>query len=238
MQSQEAYFQNEAIQIGRHAKTLPEQVAEHLMKAIQEGIIEPGERMKEETYAERFAVSRSTIREAMSILEKRGIVERIPRYGVRVTAYDPREIEHIFLIRSQLLGLAASQVAQSCPPEVKDQLIAGVDRLKKLSVDPKTKPVDYMEISVHMQRILMAASGIKMLHSMYEALSDQALWRFAIREKAISFLTQKRRKQSAADWDKVVSNVIKGDANHAELAAKDLLLASYQAVKEVLKKKD
>lgn len=238
MQSQEAYFQNEAIQIGRHAKTLPEQVAEHLMKAIQEGIIEPGERMKEETYSERFAVSRSTIREAMSLLEKRGIVERIPRYGVRVTAYDPREIEHIFLIRSQLLGLAASQVAQSHPADVKDQLVAGVDRLKQLSLDAKTKPVDYMEISVHMQRILMAASGIKMLHSMYEALSDQALWRFAIREKAISFLTQKRRKQSAADWDKVVSHIVKGEADQAERAARALLLASYQAVKEVLQKKE
>ncbi|ETF01558.1 GntR family transcriptional regulator [Advenella kashmirensis W13003] len=238
MKSQEAYFQNEAIQIGRYAKTLPEQVAEHLMKAIQEGVIEPGERMKEETYSERFAVSRSTIREAMSILEKLGVVERIPRYGVRVTAYDPREIEHIFLIRAQLLGLAASQVASRCPPEVKEQLEAGVDRLKQLANDRKTKPVDYMEISVNMQRILMSASGIKRLHTMYEALSDQALWRFAIREKAISFLTQERRKQSAADWERVVSNIVEGAADQAENAAKALLQASYQAVKEVLRKRE
>ncbi|HBP28140.1 hypothetical protein CAP48_18105 [Advenella sp. S44] len=238
MKHQDAYFQNEAIQIGRHAKTLPEQVAEQLLKAIQEGVIEPGERMKEETYAERFAVSRSTIREAMSILERHGVAERIPRYGVRVTAFDPLEIEQIFIIRAQLLGLAARLVAEKHSPDTLEQLQAGVAQLKKLANDPKTQPVDYMEISVHMQRILMSASGIKRLHTMYEALSDQALWRFAIREKAVSFRTQKRRKQSASDWAAVVAEVSNGNGATAENAAKSLLHSSYLAVKETLSFKD
>lgn len=238
MKSQDAYFQNESIQIGRRAKTLPEQVAEQLVKAIQEGVIEPGERMKEETYAERFAVSRSTIREAMSILERQGLVERIPRYGVRVTAFDPREIEQIFIIRAQLLGLAARLVADDHSPDIMEQLQDGVLKLKKLANDPKTKPIEYMEISVHMQRILMSASGIKRLHTMYEALSDQALWRFAVREKAVSFRTQKRRKQSASDWAGVVAEVANSNGDAAEHAAKSLLHSSYLAVKEVLPSKD
>jgi DNA-binding GntR family transcriptional regulator len=234
MPRQDSYFDRESVQVGRLAKSLPEQVTELLLTAIQDGVIEPGERMKEETYAERFAVSRSTIREAMALLERRGVVERIPRYGVRVTAVDPAEIEEIFNIRAQLLGLAARLAAETQPQGLNDQLQAGAVKLRTLAANSKTKPVDYMEISVHMQRVLVSACSGKRLRRIYEDLSDQALWRFAVREKAVSFLTQKRRKESARDWGQVVAAISASDGEGAESAAKSLLLASYQAVKGAL----
>src|SRR5690606_15142004 len=94
-------------------KSLPEQVADHLAETIQEGKFKPGDRLKEEALAEHFAVSRTTIREAIGALERRGMVERIPRYGTRVRIIDESEIEEIFRIRAQLLGLAAHIVAES-----------------------------------------------------------------------------------------------------------------------------
>lgn len=234
MSGQDSYFQRESVQVGRYAKSLPEQVMELLLTAIQDGVIEPGERMKEETYAERFAVSRSTIREAMALLERRGVVERIPRYGVRVTAIDPAEIEEIFNIRAQLLGLAARLAAERQPEGLNDQLHAMILKLRTLADNPKTTPIDYMEMSVHMQRMLVSACSGKRLRRIYDDLSDQALWRFAIREKAISFRTPRRRQESAADWVRVVAAISAQDGEAAEQAAKSLLLASYQAVKDVL----
>jgi DNA-binding GntR family transcriptional regulator len=207
---------------------------ELLLSAIQEGAIEPGERMKEEEYADRFAVSRSTIREAMALLERRGVVERIPRYGVRVMGVDPAEIEEIFNIRAQLLGLAARLAAERPPAGLDAELQAGLARLRALADKPKTRPVDYMEMSVHMQRMLVSACSGKRLRRIYEDLSDQALWRFAIREKAISFRTAQRRKESAADWERVVDAVISRDGDRAEEAAKALLHASYRAVKDAM----
>jgi DNA-binding GntR family transcriptional regulator len=234
MSGQNAYFERPSVQIGRLTKSLPEQVSELLLTAIQDGAIEPGERMKEETYAERFAVSRSTIREAMALLERRGVVERIPRYGVRVTVIDAAEIEEIFNIRAQLLGLATRLAAEKPPEGLRDELRARLLQIETSAANPETTPADYMLLSVGMQRMLVAACGGKRLRGIYEDLSDQALWRFAIREKAISFRTPQRRLESAADWARVINAVLAGDGDAAERAAKSLLLASYRSVKDVL----
>ncbi|CAM4004075.1 GntR family transcriptional regulator [Bordetella tumbae] len=225
-----AYFSKKSTQIGRLAKSLPEQVAESLLAAIQDGAVAPGERLKEETYAELFAVSRSTVREAMSLLERRGLVERIPRYGVRVIAIDAEEIEEIFNIRAQLLGLAARLAVEKASTDFGPQLLERAAELRRLAEAPSTAPADYAALSIDTQHMLIGASPSKRLRAIYEGLSDQALWRYAIREKSISFRTQQRRLESANDWMRVAQAVAAGDADAAENAAKTLLQASYRAV--------
>ncbi|MCD0502008.1 GntR family transcriptional regulator [Bordetella petrii] len=230
MSGANAYFEKESTRIGRLAKSLPEQVAESLLAAIHDGAIAPGERLKEEIYAERFAVSRSTVREAMALLERRGVVERVPRYGVRVIAVDAEEIEEIFNIRAQLLGLAARLVTEKPPEGFVAQLVERAADLRKLADAADTAPGDYASLSIDTQRMLMGACPGKRLRTIYEGLSDQALWRYAIREKSISFSTQQRRRESAADWTRLAQAVAASEGAAAESAAKELLLASYRAV--------
>jgi len=230
MSGANAYFEKETTQIGRLAKSLPEQVAESLLKAIHDGALAPGERLKEETYAELFAVSRSTVREAMALLERRGVVERIPRYGVRVIAVDAEEIEEIFNIRAQLLGLAARLVAERPPEGLVPSLLERAGELRARADEADTSPADYASLSIDTQRMLIGACPGKRLRTIYEGLSDQALWRYAIREKSVSFRTQQRRRESAADWARLAQAVAAGDGEAAERAAKALLHASYRAV--------
>lgn len=234
MSGQKFSFDSESVRVGRLSKSLPEQVAEQLLTAIQEGALEPGERLKEETFAERFAVSRSTIREAIALLERRGVVERVPRYGARVIVIDAGEIEELFNIRAQLLGLAARLAAEKGSEELTSNLRQNAEKLRGLADDPATAPADYAAVSIETQRLLMAASSGKRLRSIYEDLSNQALWRFAVREKSISFRTQQRRKESAADWERLVTAVLARDPEAAERQAKALLLASYRYVKDQL----
>jgi DNA-binding GntR family transcriptional regulator len=228
-------FDSESVRVGRLSKSLPEQVAEQLITAIQEGALEPGERLKEEIFAERFAVSRSTIREAIALLERRGVVERVPRYGARVVVIDAEEIEELFTIRAQLLGLAARLAAEKGSDDLMQNLRRNADKLRQLANEPGTTPADYASVSIETQRLLVAANGGKRLRSIYEELSNHSLWQFAIREKSISFRTEQRRKDSAADWERVVAAVVGRDPEAAERHAKTLLLASYEYVKGQLK---
>ena len=69
----------------RALEPLPEQVAEYPLEATVAGRIPPGTHLKELELAREHAVSRATIREALITLEKSQFVERIPRFGVRVT---------------------------------------------------------------------------------------------------------------------------------------------------------
>src|SRR3954469_18051982 len=87
--------------------TLPLQVAERIGQGIIDEQFQPGERLKEVELALSFGVSRATIREALRILEKRGLVSILPQRGARVNDLSPKELEDLFEIRAALLGVAS-----------------------------------------------------------------------------------------------------------------------------------
>lgn len=222
------------IPVGRAAKSLPDMVAEQLLAAIHDGAFAPGERLKEEVLAKSFEVSRSTIREAIAVLERKGVVERIARQGARIISVDAEEIEEMFLIRSQLLGLAAKLFATTATDQLISDFDKQIERLQRLASDPDTTPSVYGNASVQAQQYLVSATSRKRLQDIYEALSDATLWRSVVRGRAISFATEDRRKESAEDWLRVAAAIRKRDGAEAEEQAKLLLLRSFDAAKESL----
>lgn len=224
----------ERLPLGRVTKSLPEQVADQLVEMIHDGECEPGERLKEEVLAERFAVSRTTIREAINTLERRGMIERVPRYGARVKVIDAAEVEEIFGIRAQLLGLAARMVAEKGSDDTLARFAGHIERLRQLADKESTAPATYARASIEAQHLLVSDAGWKQLSAIYEGLSSQALWRISVRGKSISFKTVQRRRESAADWQRICEAVLARDPEQAELRAKALLHASYLAAREWL----
>lgn len=68
------------------------QVAEHLARLIASGTLVPGEKLPgEAVLARRLGVSRPTLREALGMLEGRGLVEIRPRSGTYVRSPAPRD---------------------------------------------------------------------------------------------------------------------------------------------------
>src|SRR5690349_19192547 len=112
--------------------SLPEQIAEQVGNAIIKGFFEPGHRIQEQDLADRFAVSRGPVREALRILEKDGMVQILPRRGAQVTRLDVDEVNEIFEIRTSLFGLAARLFAKRPNEAALEQLKEGVDRLQYL----------------------------------------------------------------------------------------------------------
>jgi len=225
---------HDVVSVGRLAKSLPDLVAEQLMLAIRSGKISQGERLKEEMLADSFEVSRSTIREAIALLERKGVVERVPRQGARVITVDAEEIEEIFLIRAQLLGLAARLFAESAPSKLLIEFENQIKQIGRLADKSTVTPIDYANASIAAQRTLISFGNRNRLRTIYEDLSDAALWRAVIRERAISFSTAARRKESAQDWQRVALAISTREGSAAEEHAKTLLLHSYHAVKQGL----
>ena len=81
-------------------------VYDYLREALVDGVIKPGERIVERTYAEKFNVSRTPIREVLRKLEMEGFVEYIPRRGIVAKGLNASEIEEIYAIRISLERLA------------------------------------------------------------------------------------------------------------------------------------
>jgi DNA-binding GntR family transcriptional regulator len=66
------------------ARTIPEQIADHLRQDIISGTLEAGEPLREKDIADRFGVSRGPIREVFRQLTQQGLLELKPNKGVRV----------------------------------------------------------------------------------------------------------------------------------------------------------
>jgi DNA-binding FadR family transcriptional regulator len=81
---------------------LSEQVVEELQRMVKEEYAEPGSRLpREAALAERFQVSRIVVREAMKILEDRGVVEVRAGRGTLTVAARPDRVKRSLL---QLFG--------------------------------------------------------------------------------------------------------------------------------------
>ena len=98
---------NEKRQVSRIVDALREQIASNDLP--------PGTKLVEQDHAREFGVSRAVIRSAFSILEQRGLVERIKNRGAYVAKYDFEQIMQLWDIREVLTTLGYQLAARSAP---------------------------------------------------------------------------------------------------------------------------
>ena len=83
-----------------------------LRNEILNGTLLPGTQLKEVQLANRFGVSRTPIRDALSRLEDLGLAERVNR-GLEVRGLDPEQVIQVYDMRILLEVEASGQAAQN-----------------------------------------------------------------------------------------------------------------------------
>jgi DNA-binding GntR family transcriptional regulator len=116
----------ESLQIRRTSTA--EQVAEALREMILQGDIEQGQPLREVALASSIGVSRNTVREAIRVLAREGIVTHQIHHGAVVTRLDAGDVEDIFRVR-RVLELAALGAVRDAQP---DQLVGLADAVHQL----------------------------------------------------------------------------------------------------------
>ncbi len=187
--------------------TLPLQIAERIGGAIVDETLRPGERLKEVNLAATFRVSRATLREALRILENRGLVSIVPQRGAQVTQLSRTELEELFEIRAVLLGLVSRRVALSCTPEVERAIFAGLRTLQGARHDATA----YAHASAEMVAVLARACGNRQLLDYMTSFAHR-IGRYA----RLGLSTPTRRRQSLGNWQKLVSALVARDGDAAE----------------------
>jgi len=93
------------------ATTKADDIALEIEQAILSGEIGPGTVLRQEQLSDRFAVSRTPVREALRQLAALGLVDFVPNRGVRVRSLSREALREAFLVRAELEGLAAELAA-------------------------------------------------------------------------------------------------------------------------------
>ncbi|MCA1489625.1 MULTISPECIES: GntR family transcriptional regulator [Sinorhizobium/Ensifer group] len=86
--------------------TLASRISRALAERIISGQLAPGERLRQDHVAEEFGASHVPVREAFRRLEAQGLAVSEPRRGVRVAAFDLKEVREVAEMRAVLEVLA------------------------------------------------------------------------------------------------------------------------------------
>lgn len=147
-----------------------DRVYEDLRSLIIEGQLKPRERVTELQLAERFNVSRTPVREALSRL----LTERLITAEGRALMVADIDLEHIREIYDMRIALESYGVAQACTrmtPADLSRLEALVDQMDQLAADRKFQELSAVTSDFHWS--ILAPCGNKNLLAACSNLIDQ-----------------------------------------------------------------
>jgi DNA-binding GntR family transcriptional regulator len=146
-------------------------VVHSIEDAILSGQMRPGERLIETRIVSELGVSRTTVREALLILERRGLVFSEPRRGTFVTRLSPDDALDLKMTRALLEGYAL-RIGYN---HIDDTAIVRLEELLtqmaacRLPEDiPRLIPID---LAFH--RVLIACAGSPRLEELWSSLNGQ-----------------------------------------------------------------
>ena len=206
--------------------TLPLQIADQIAESIVDGRFPPGSRLRENELALSFNVSRSTIREALRLLEQRSLVKIQPQRGAHVTQLSAKELDDLFEVRASLLATGSRLAAGRCTEADARALQDYIARLQASVSDLRA----YAAVSSELVDFVMRMSGNVVLADYIRDFA-QRIGRYV----RLGLLLPERRKLSLSTWEKIVAAIIRGDgesadANHRKLALENrsAALAEFQ----------
>lgn len=209
-------------------RTMPLQIADALAHAIIEERYAPGERLNEIQIAAKWGVSRSPLREALRILDKRGLVVITPQRGARVTALSLEEVEQLFEIRAVLVGLAAKGAANRVDGNAAQQLDVLLLQLEESLHDgeryERASATTTIEIAVMGRSPPLTEMIVSFAHR---------IGRYA----RLGLATQDRRTTSIAHWRSLVEAIQASDGELAETIHRRLALENRDEAVKVLRQR-
>ena len=101
---------------------MADQVLKCLMDWIMDGTLQMGDKLRTEQLSAELGVSRMPVREALSILERKGIAVSEPYVGMHLVNLEKDEIAEIYHLRQMLESEAAYAACKHVTPEALEQI--------------------------------------------------------------------------------------------------------------------
>src|SRR6476646_7160470 len=122
-------------------------------------------RLDERQLSQDLGVSRTPIREALSLLEQEGFVHTVPRRGIHVVRKSKREVVEMITVWAAIEGMAARLAAPRITEEELGELHALVDVFQE---DPSEQLCEYSRANMQFHKAIIRMGGVELM----TALSD------------------------------------------------------------------
>jgi len=151
--------------------TLVDAAAYELRKLIFSGQMKPGEHLVEERLTARLGVSRAPVREALGLLQRDGIVQKVDRHGFMVVAITAQDVREIYSLRMALERFA---IELGTPVREKSRL-EPIERALENMRDAATNSDEESLLAANsaFHRGLVGLAGHQRLEQTYDSLQMQ-----------------------------------------------------------------
>lgn len=152
-------------------ENLTQQAFRYIRDEIVRGKLDGRQHLTESYFAERFGISKSPIREALSRLESEGLITIVPRRGAYVVQLSMQDIEEIFELREALEALVAKDAVLD--EKILQRMRATVISAKRFREENDKS--NYIRADASFHTTLAEASSNSRLKKILENMRNQML---------------------------------------------------------------
>ncbi|OMP66466.1 hypothetical protein BTO28_12255 [Domibacillus epiphyticus] len=190
---------------------LHEQVYQSFLTSLLEGQYQPGERLIETKMAETFGVSRGTIREAIRMLIKDGLL--IQNESV-IHIFKPtlQDVIDLYQCRERLESLAAKFAAKNMNQSLETQIKEVLTESKKALLDKN--PSTVVELNTQFHELIINASQNNQLIGLLETIRTKSLY---MRNNILrDYYISSNRKSYIDEHERIFNAIVEEDPYKAE----------------------
>ena len=152
-------------------KALADTVAERLRDTIFSGQLAPGDRLREEQLAGALDVSRGPVRDALSQLEREGLVVRRRNRGAVVASLSRADLEEVFSLRLAIEPVVCTWAARHSDEDDWAEMQERIDAFAQL--DTSTTLHEAAETDLQFHDVVYRASGHRRVLRLWHDLRPQ-----------------------------------------------------------------
>jgi DNA-binding GntR family transcriptional regulator len=194
-------------------KPIWETIADKLKEDIMNGIYIPGERLRENELAEKYASSKTPVKEALRYLEGIGFVEIVPYTMTLVKKMNREEVSDLYSIESVLEGLAARRATSHLSGSQISRMEKYIEQLEENYRE--NNHVRHEKANIDFHSVIWRASESLKLQELINSIRQQ-LQRF----RAVTRRYPERFADLVADHRKILEVLVQGDPEKAEMVVR------------------
>ena len=191
-------------------------VLARLRQELADGVIHPGEQLRQVEIAARYGVSPTPVREALRLLEADGAVTYSPHRGATVTELSRLELNDLYLMRISVEALVARLAAERATTQQVAEIRAQHEDLAAKCDEISPEEVSRLNREWHLA-LLRLGSPLITEHVV------SPLWRRFLPPSESQWRSSERNAIFVAEHERIVVALESGDSSEAESAMADHL---------------
>ncbi|MEO9227606.1 MAG: GntR family transcriptional regulator [Devosia sp.] len=137
-------------------RLLDRQAADRIREHILGGVLPAGSRLLETQLAAELEVSRGTVRAALALLLREGLVQQVAFTRWEVSETSERDAWELYTLRAELEGLAARLAVQNVTPDDGSKLRAIGTQMERAIKQKRFQDVTDLDFKLHQEIVALA----------------------------------------------------------------------------------